>query len=57
MASARQGKKLVLFYDDGLKINRRDITVKDEDDNFIYDTTGHYYNKNRIVRMEDAEVT
>lgn len=49
----RKGKKLILYYDDGLKIVCRDIKVMDEDDNFIYAYGGLYFNKSRIVRMED----
>jgi len=54
MATDRRGKKLIIYYDDGIKVTRRDITVSDEDETFIYDTTGHYYNKTYIRRMEDV---
>ena len=50
-----KGKKLIVFYDDGIKIKRRKICVMDEDDTFIYAYGGHFYNKSRIVRMETLE--
>lgn len=50
----RIGKKLIIFYDDGVKVQRRDIIVDDEDEDFIYDHNGHFWNKKYIRRMEDV---
>ena len=49
----RVGKKLILYYDDGERVTRREIIVKDEDDCFIVDRTGQHFNKSRIVRMQE----
>ena len=50
----RIGKKLILYYDDGEKITRREIIVSSEDDNFLGSADGQYFNKNRIVRMQEV---
>lgn len=48
----RKGKKFTIYFDDGLKIVKRDITISDEDETFIY-AGNLYFNKSRIVRMEE----
>ena len=53
METDRIGKKLILYYDDGIKVTRREITIKSEDNSFIISTDGQYFNKTRVVRMED----
>lgn len=54
MGEDRKGKKLILFYDDGLKVIRREITVTGEDETFLYSRGGYYWNKNYIRRMEEV---
>lgn len=49
----RIGKKLILYYDDGTRVTRREIVVQDEDESFIVSKDGQHFNKNRIVRMQD----
>lgn len=49
----RIGKRLILYYDDGEKVTRREIVVAAEDDDFIVDNSGQYFNKSRIVRMQE----
>lgn len=51
----KKGEKLIIFYNDGVKVIRRDVTFLDEDDNFIYCYGGYFFNKNFIVRMEATQ--
>ena len=51
----RIGQKIILYYDDGEKITRREITIKSEDALFITASDGQIFNKTRIVRAQEVQ--